>query len=109
TRTAGPSPTRTNTPGVSPTPTGTSTSAPATNFSNCNFEAGSSGWSGTGWTLGLAGGPIGPQHAIITGTAYQSFNWSQSGVVYVSYWIGPGSYGAVRLRHLATGQVVTLQ
>jgi hypothetical protein len=105
--TAGSSPTATVTPSQSVTPTGTATAKPATGFSNCNFEGGSAGWYGTDWQLGLAGGPIGPQYAIVNGTIYQPFSWP-GGQAYFTFWIGPGSYGSIVVRNINTNVPQTL-
>jgi hypothetical protein len=107
TSTAGASPTPTNTPSVSPTPSRTPTPSTASNFGNCDFEGGSAGWAGSDWSLGNAGGPIGPRYAIITGSISQQFSWA-GGVAYFTFWVGPGSYGSISVRNLSTNQSITL-
>lgn len=104
-----PTPTRTLTPtsGASPTPSATGTGAPAT-FANCNFEGGSAGWNGSGMSVQLAGGPVGPQYGQTTGTLYQTFNWSTPGFAFFTYWVGPGSQGSVRVRNIVTQISITL-
>lgn len=112
-----PSPTRTQTPTATASPTGTrtetptatATSGPLSAWANCGFESGSNGWTGTNWTVQLAGGPTGPSYAQVNsgGNLRQSFSWT-GGTVYYTFWIGPGSYGTVRLRDLINGSFTTL-
>ena len=103
-----PTPTRTLTPtsGASPTPSATGTGAPAT-FANCNFESGSTGWNGSGFSVQLAGGPVGPQYGQTTSTLYQVFNWN-GGYAFFTYWVGPGSQGSVRVRNIVNQSAITL-
>ena len=110
TATAGASPTRTPTPNGSSTATATSTPGRALP-GNCDFESGTNGWSGTDYTIALAGGPIGPRFADVAanGNISQLFGWfAPGGTAYFTFWIGPGSYGSVRVRNIQTGQVRTL-
>jgi hypothetical protein len=108
TSTRTPTPTRTLTPtsGASPTPSATGTPKAAT-FGNCNFEQGLTGWTGSGASVGTAGGPIGPQYGQTTSTLYQTFNWS-GGYAFFTYWVGPGSNGSVRVRNTSSQGYTTL-
>lgn len=99
----------TPTPTVTRTPTATRTGAPPANFVNCNFENGAVGWFGTNFQILLAGGPIGPQYASVgnAGNIYQSFTHA-GGNLYATFWVGPNSYGEVRIRNANTGTTYTL-
>lgn len=112
TGTATPTPTVTST--RTPTPTGTwssptpGPSATAANqpFFNCDFERGAVGWFGNNYSIALAGGPIGPQYAHLPNSAGiigQTVSWSTSDVAWVTFWVGPGSYGEVRFQPAAGG------
>ncbi len=108
-------PTRTATPTgtwASPTPSRTPTAGPsatpyAQTINNCNFESGGAGWSGAGYSIGLAGGPVGPQYANLTNASShigQLINWSPTGLAYLSFWVGPQSYGEVTFVRTTNGQ-----
>jgi hypothetical protein len=116
-----PSLTPTPTPSLSPTPSGTITPSASPSitptpspqvpgaFSNCNFEAGSAGWFGSGFKINLAGGPVGAQYAEVqaSGNIYQPFAWT-GGTVYSTFWVGPGSNGQIVARDSNTGASFTL-
>lgn len=103
TRSRTPSPTATNIGANTATPS--NTPAPQQEqIDNCNFEGGSVGWFGN-FTVQLAGGPVGPQYARVNpgGTLSQSFTWSPSGTAYLTFYVGPGSYGEAAFRNTSTG------
>jgi|GEM_PF-5418221 len=115
-----PTPTSTPTPSKTPTPTKTNTNAPTATpsrtptanvpptFGNCNFENGSNGWFGD-LAMQFSGGPIGPQYARVPpgGTMYQPLTWG-GGNIYLTFWVGPGSNGYIRMRNMSTFQATTL-
>ncbi len=109
TRTLTPTATRTPTGTRTATVTNTPTAGPVSSWSNCAFESGSNGWSGTNFNVQLAGGPIGPSYAQVNngGVMRQNFVWS-GGTSYFTFWVGPGSYGSIRVRNLTTSLSQTL-
>jgi hypothetical protein len=106
TRTPTPTPTLTPTSGASPTPSATATGNPAA-FGNCSFESGSSNWTGSGFSVQLSGGPVGPQYGQTTNTLKQIFAWP-GGYAYFTFWVGPNSNGTVRVRNTSSQSSVTL-
>lgn len=98
TRTTTPTPTGTIAPTGSPTITPSPTPGALSGFSNCSFELGSAGWLG-GFSVPLAGGPVGPQYATAGSgqSISQTFNWP-GGTGYFTFWVGPDANGAIRAR-----------
>lgn len=108
TRTSSPTPTSIGASTATRTPT--ATAAGVGSWTNCDFERGRQGWNGQSVTAMLAGGPVGPQwmHIPIGGSLSQPFNWS-GGTIYLTFWLGPLSRGAIELWNAAgTGLVVTI-